>query len=46
MKYIIKMILEGEFPGSPDIDKFIVDEETWDKVRNLVFPRFMNENRV
>ena len=38
MKYIIKMTLDGSFPGSPDHDYFSVDEKTWDKVRDLVFP--------
>ena len=32
------MTLEGNFPGSPDHDYFVVDAKTYDKVRDLVFP--------
>ena len=46
MKFIIKMTLEGAFPGSPDHDTFIVDNDTWDKVRDIVFPKFLSENQV
>lgn len=46
MKYKIKMILDGEFPGSPDIDNFIVNEDDWDKIRNIIYPKYLSENRI
>jgi len=46
MKYKIKMTLEGAFPGSPDIDNFTIDEKTWGKIRDLIYPKFISENSI
>ena len=32
----------GEFPGSPDHDYFIVDAKTWDKVKDILFPKYLD----
>lgn len=36
MKYIVKLTLDGEFPGSPDHNYYLVDEKTWDLIHDLV----------
>ena len=35
MKYYIKLIIEGDFPGSPDNDYVQIKEEEYDFIRWL-----------
>lgn len=37
MKYIVKLYMEGDFPGSPDHDYYPVDEIAWDAVCKILF---------
>lgn len=32
MNYMISFVMEGQFPGSPDVDTFVVTEEEYDKM--------------
>jgi len=36
MKFIIKTIMEGDFPGSPDTDTFEVTELMYDSIRKYI----------
>jgi hypothetical protein len=42
MIFKIKMSMGGEFPGSPDHDYFIVPEKIWSKVRDILYPRYLD----
>lgn len=36
MKFTIKMIMDGDFPGTPDTDTFEVTAEIWDMIKNIL----------
>ena len=37
MKYILKLIMEGDFPGSPDMDTREISEAEYNQIWNEFF---------
>ncbi len=42
MKYIVKLYIEGAFPGSPDHDYYLVGEHAFDRIKEIIgrYPHF------
>lgn len=36
MKFYCKLIMEGNFPGSPDTDEWEISEKVYDGMRNMM----------